>query len=79
MNKREANKLTMYESVITTLESNAGIYTAVPVITETLNSFKANVDEIKAMDFNFLSATKGETNAKRDKEELLIAEISKHR
>lgn len=77
MNKHEANKLMMFDSVISFMDVNSEKYVSIPIITETVTQFKTAVAEIKAMDLEFIGSTKAETADKWLKEEALINAIFK--
>lgn len=77
MNKRESNKLTMFESVISYMDVNSAITAAIPVVGETVTQLKTEVEELKAMDLEFVGRTIAETTDKRLKEEALISAIFK--
>ena len=77
MNKREANKLTMFDSVISYMEKNSDKSAAIPVIGETVTELNSKVAVLKEMDLEFVGRTIGETKDKRLKEEVLISSIFK--
>lgn len=77
MRKHESNKLNMYSGVVAYLESNADAYSSLPVLTESFNNFKNVVEQIKAIDVDFRSQTKGVTADKLAIENGLITSINK--
>lgn len=77
MNKRESNKLSMFNSVIALMDSNLTAVSTIPVIGETLTAFKSLVDEIKNGSLEFKGETKDETADKNLKEDTLHSKIFK--
>lgn len=77
MRKHEANKLSMFDAVISCMETNSNKYSGIPAIGEILTRFKNLVSEIKSMDFEFFGSTKSETSDKRIKEEALLRSVVK--
>ena len=77
MNKRESNKLTMYNGVLQVLESNSAIYSNYTVMTEAVTDFKNLINEINNSDIDFIKATKGTTATKEIKEDELETAILK--
>lgn len=77
MRKREANRLTMFESVISYMDVNGAKCASIPIIGETVTQLKLDVTELKAMDLEFVGRTIAETREKRLKEEALISVIFK--
>lgn len=77
MRKREANKLSMFESVISYLDANTEKYASIPIIGETVAQLKTDVAELKAMDLEFVGRTIAETKDKKLKEEALISAVFK--
>lgn len=77
MTKREANKLSMLDAVISHMESNSEKLASIPVLGEIVVNLKSSVTEIKSMNLEFIGNTKGKTADKALKEEAVLNTILK--
>lgn len=77
MNKGEANKLSSFEAVITVMDRNTGKYEQVPIVNETVGLLKNAVGDIKGGNLEFLGRTKGATENKINKENILTSLVFK--
>ena len=75
MNKYEENKKTMYEAVLTLLESNTTVTAAVPAFAGAEAEFRNAVADLEAKAQELNQAVVGKADAKSDAAELLIDSI----
>jgi hypothetical protein len=77
MNKKEANKYSMYRSVCEVLKNNEKLFTDIPAMTTAADSFKNYFSEIAKIDDRFMSVAKGTTKEKIITHEKLESSVIK--
>ncbi len=72
MNKRQENKLTMYEGLLTLLQANSGKFTSAGGFSDVLSEFSSTVSELKAKSTETEVLTAGKVAAKHGAEDSVV-------
>ena len=75
MNKQLENRLTMYEGLLSLLQSNMDKINAVGGFAEAVNELSGVIGEVKAKSAEVDKATVGKTTGKYDAEDALVSEL----
>lgn len=75
MNKRLENRLTMYEGLLSLLQSNMDKINAVGGFADSVNELTAVINDVKTKSAEVDKATVGKTTIKYDSEDALVAEL----
>ena len=72
MNKRQENKLTMYEGLLTLLQANSAEFQSIGGFSDAVTQFSSIVSEVKAKSNETEVLTAGKVAAKHEAEDLLV-------